>query len=286
MKRRTFLKTTGLITAAVGMPGLLKAFPAVHESSLPGFGILTGNTGGKWFENNPEAALRELAGMGYTDLEFGDTYGMELSYLKSLLKELKMNALLGPTSMGAMLDEKQLMKDIRACQEIGKKYIVCYWPWVDGGQNKTADDWKQVAERLNKGGAICKKEGLQLLYHNHDMEFLPVDGQIPFDIMMEILDPSAVNIELDLYWITKGNQSAEEYIRKYPGRYPVFHVKDMDKTPERGFECIGEGCIDFPSIFRLNQTAGVRHFIVEHDEPADPEACVRTAAAYLSRLTF
>ncbi|MCC8093951.1 MAG: TIM barrel protein [Tannerellaceae bacterium] len=286
MKRRTFLKTTGLLTAAIGIPGLLKASPSASENSLPGFGILTGNTGGKWVESNPEAALREIARMGYTDLEFGDTYGMELAYLKSLLKELKLNALLGPTSMGAMLDEAQLRKDIRACQEIGKKYIVCYWPWVDGGQNKTIEDWKQVAHRLNTGGAICKKEGLQLLYHNHDMEFLPVNGQIPFDVLMAELDPESVNIELDLYWITKGGKSAEEYIRKYPGRYPVFHVKDMDKTPARSFECVGEGCIDFPSIFTLNQTAGVKHFIVEHDEPADPEACIRTAADYLSHVRF
>lgn len=283
MKRRTFIKTTGMALAAMSLPETLRAYEA--ESKLPSFGIITGNTGGDWVKNNPKEALKEIARLGYRELEFGDTYGMDKAELKKFLKETGLKALIGPTSMQAMNDTDQLKKDVEACKEFGKSYIVCYWPWTDDGKDKKPDDWKRVAENLNKGGEICRENGLQLLYHNHDIEFRPTEGLIPFDILMANLDKT-VNIELDLYWITKGGQSAIEYIRKYPGRYPVFHVKDMDRTEEKGFACVGEGQIDFPEIFRLHKTAGTQHYIVEHDQPADPKACITTAAGYLSALRF
>ncbi|MDR2496336.1 MAG: sugar phosphate isomerase/epimerase [Tannerellaceae bacterium] len=252
--------------------------------SLPSFGIITGNTGGEWLKANPRAALRKIAEWGYRELEFGGSFDMEPAELRAFLAELGLNPLIGSTGMAALIGGDQLGKDIALCQALGKKYIACYWPWTDDGKNKSLDDWKRVADNLNRGGEICKREGLSLIYHNHDIEFKLTEGQLPFDVLLPALDPEYVNIELDLYWIAKGNSSAEDYIRKYPGRYPVFHVKDMDKTAERSFACVGDGIINFPSIFKLNSVAGVKHFIVEHDRPADPEDCVRRSAEYLKTL--
>lgn len=284
MKRRAFIKTTGMVLTAISLPGISHARETKGE--LPSFGIITGNTGGDWIKNNPKEALTEIARLGYRELEFGDTFGMNITELKKFLKETGLKALIGPTSMQAMNDSDQLKKDIEACQQLDKQYIVCYWPWTDDGKDKKLDDWKRVADKLNKGGEICRKNGLHLLFHNHDIEFRPTEGQIPFDTLLSNLDKEKVNIELDLYWIAKGGQSAIEYIRKYPGRYPVFHVKDMEHSDEKGFACVGEGQIDFPGIFRLHATAGVKHYIVEHDQPADPKACITTAARYLSQLKF
>jgi sugar phosphate isomerase/epimerase len=286
MKRRNFIKTAGVLAGASVVSGLFSSAAVPEGKALPGFGIITGNTGGEWLKADPEKALKEIASLGYKDLEFGGYFNMERNELKSFLKDLKLNPLIGSTSMAAMNSTEQLMKDIAACHELDKKYIVCYWPWTDDGKNKGADDWKKVADNLNKGGEICRKEGLKLLYHNHDIEFVPTGGLMPFDVLLQALDPRLVNIELDLYWITKGNQSAETYIRKYPGRFPVYHVKDMDHSPQRDFACVGEGIIDFPSIFKLNRIAGVEHFIVEHDRPADPEACIKASAGYLKNLRF
>ena len=265
------------------MPELLQA--QQPKGKLPSFGIITGNTGGDWVKNNPREALREIARLGYKELEFGGDYGMGVATLKKFLKETGLIPLIGSTSMKAMDDTEQLKKDIEQCKELGKKYIVCYWPWTDDGKNKKLDDWKRVAEKLNKGGEICKKNGLPLLYHNHNIEFIPTEGQLPFDTLMANLDKN-VNIELDLYWITKGEQSAVDFIRKYPGRYPVYHVKDMDHTSDKNFACVGDGRIDFAEIFKLNKTAGVKHFIVEHDKPTDPQACVTASAQFLSALRF
>ena len=284
MQRRTFIKTAGMAMIAMSLPEILQAQQA--RGKLPSFGIITGNTGGAWVKDNPREALREIARLGYKDLEFGGNFGMGIPELKKFLKEVGLKALIGSTSMQAMDNTEQLKKDIENCKLLDKKYIVCYWPWTDDGKNKKLDDWKRVAEKLNTGGKICKKSGLQLLYHNHDIEFIPVEGKIPFDTLMAHLDKSCVNIQLDLYWITKGEQSAIEYIRKYPGWYPVFHVKDMAHTSEKSFACVGEGRIDFAEIFKLNKTAGAKHFIVEHDHPANPRECVISSARHLSALRF
>ena len=284
MQRRTFIKTAGMAMAALSLPEILQAQQA--KGKLPSFGIITGNTGGDWVKNNPKEALREIARLGYKDLEFGEDFGMTVPELKKFLKDTGLKALIGPTSMQAMLNTEQLKKDIEHCILLGKKYIVCYWPWTDDGNNKKLDDWKRVAENLNTGGKICKKSGLQLLYHNHDIEFKLTEGKIPFDTLMAYLDKDCVNIELDLYWITKGEQSAIDYIKKYPGRYPVFHVKDMEHASGKSFACVGQGRINFPEIFSLHKTAGVKHYIVEHDHPENPKECITASAEYLTKLRF
>jgi sugar phosphate isomerase/epimerase len=286
MKRRDFIKTAGVLSGACLTAGFIPAACASGGKSLPGFGLITGNTAGKWLEADPAKALEEIASLGYTELEFGGTFGMKVESLRSFLKDLGLTPLIGPTSMNAMSDTELLMDDIKKCKELNKEYIVCYFPWTEKGQGSKLDDWRYAADLLNRGGEICKKEGLKLLFHNHDLEFRPTEGQIPFDVFVPLLNPEFVNIELDLYWITKGNQSAEEYIRKYPGRYPVFHIKDIDKTPERSFAYVGDGCIDFAAIFKLNDIAGTQHFIVEHDNPADPELCVKKSAMYLLNLEY
>jgi sugar phosphate isomerase/epimerase len=287
MERRNFIRTLGLTAiSAVTFRGLYAA--NVTSEKLPRIGLIPSNTGGEWFKKDPGAALELISGWGYRELEFGGDMGLGLSVpeLKKYLKSLGLTPLIGPTSMAAIKDDPEKLKsDIKECKELGQEYIACYWPWTDDGSNKMLDDWKKVAGYLNKAGARCKKEGVELIYHNHDIEFKPTEGQIPFDTLMKELDPRLVGIEFDLYWITKGGQSAVEYIRKYPGRYPVYHVKDMNPA-NRDFACAGSGNIDFAGIFSLNKIAGVKHFIVEHDKPEDPEECVSSSAKYLLSLNF
>ena len=286
MERRDFIKTLGATAVSSAVCSDLAATESLER--LPSIGLIPGNTGGKWFRDNPRAALEKIAEWGYTELEFGGDMGlgMDAAGTAKLLKSLGIKPVIGPTSMANIIDESKLKTDAKRCLDLGKKFIVCYWPWAAEGQGKKIDDWKRVADNLNKGGDICKKEGIKLLFHNHDIEFHAVEGQMPFDVMMARLDPDLADIELDLYWIAKGGQSAEEYIKKYPGRYPVLHVKDMNNLDEMDFACVGDGCIDFASIFRLNRTAGAKHFIVEHDRPENPEECVASSIKYLSNLKF
>ena len=294
MKRRDFFKIAGMASvSAVAFNELhaIEAIRGLHETGtvaadLPRFGLISSNTGGEWFKKDPAAALKLIAGWGYKELEFGGDMGLGMSVpeVKKYLKDLGLKPLIGSTSMGNLKSNPEEVKsDIKKCLELEQEYMACYWPWTDDGNNKKLDDWKNVAEYLNKGGEICNKEGVKLIYHNHDIEFHITEGQIPFDTLMKELDPKLVSIELDLYWITKGDQSAVEYIKKYPGRYPVYHVKDMNPA-NSDFACVGSGNINFSEIFKLNEIAGVKHFIVEHDNPEDPKACVESSAKHLAQL--
>lgn len=297
MERRKFIKTACVAAAAISLPACLRTKQA--KEKLPSFGLITG-TIETWLRSNPREALQELARLGYTELEFSGNLGLEMNpkELKGYLKSLGLIPLIGDTSIYSIVNnEAEFNSDISECLALGQKYITCYWPWLDDGKNKKLDDWKRAAENLNKGGEICQKNGLQLLFHNHDQEFYPVEGQIPMNVLIQNLDPS-VGIELDLYWAAKSGQSVEEFVQKYPGRFPVYHVKDMPAHVVRGtfvehskiaandFACVGSGNLDFASLFKLNKTAGVKHFIVEHDRPENPRECVTTSARFLSALRF
>ena len=296
MKRRNFIKTMGI--GAISMVTCNNILAAeVTAKKLPSIGLIT-SLGGRWLRENPKGALQKIAEWGYKELEFGGNLGrMQNDELLPFLKSLGLKPLIGSTSMGNIIDGTKLKIDIKSAHDQGKEFIACYWPWVSGGGEKI-DDWKMVADHLNKGAEICKKEGITLIYHNHDMEFYPVEGQMPFDVMMSRLDPT-VGIELDLCWITKSGQSVESYLKKYPGRYPVLHVKDMpadikrgegptdfSKLTEKDLACVGSGSIDFASIFKLNKISGAKYFIVENDKPENPAMCIESSAKNLLAMRF
>jgi sugar phosphate isomerase/epimerase len=128
---------------------------------------------------------------------------------------------------------------------------------------------------------------VQFAYHNHDFEFAPLEGKVPYDLLLERTDPRAVKLEMDLYWTVKGGASPVEYFERHPGRFHLLHVKDMDATPRRFFADVGRGTIDFKSIFARSRKAGVRHYFVENDEPAgSPFDSLRASFDYLRRLEF
>ena len=147
-----------------------------------------------------------------------------------------------------------------------------------------SSDW---VKSLIRAGEDCKKAGIQFGYHNHDFEFAAMEGQMPFDYLLKQTDPKLVKIELDLYWITKARQQPEKYFAMYPGRFELFHVKDMDNTPKEFFAEVGRGLIDFKSIFQQSKKAGVKHYFVEQDEtPGSPFDSIKISYDYLSKLKF
>lgn len=286
--KRNFLSRLLLVVLA-GLFMVACAAPEKKQQKLTDFGLILGNTGGDWYRNDPKAALIYLAQLGFTQLEGIDTLpGMSMVETKAFLDSLGLKPVLGGTSMQAFKSEDTtaLMNDIRRTKAFGQEYIVCYWPWTEDKPERTMADWKEVAHYLNRGGEICKANGLKLLYHNHDIEFFETEGQIPFDMLMSEVNPEFCAIELDLYWTVKGNADPIEVIKKYPGRFKAFHVKDMDATEARDFADVGQGIIDFPAIFAYSDLAGVELYSVEHDRPVDNKVCVERAAEYLKNVTF
>ena len=234
-----------------------------------------------------KGTIRKVAEMGYKYLEIGSYLGPSRKDFKGFLQELDLAPIAGGTSIGAMLNEENLRKLCDDALFMGKKYMICYWPWLDGGPGKTLDDFLKATDRINKVGKICKEMGIKFAFHNHDQEFIPVEGyKWAYEAILENTDPAIVDMELDLYWTVKGGGDPVKLFNKYPGRFKIFHVKDMDNTSERLYTCPGYGVIDFAKIFAKSERAGVEYYIVEIDEHPEPFQCVQDSFDYLMNLRF
>ena len=171
---------------------------------------------------------------------------------------------------------------IDAAQRLGHSYIVCPWLAED---ERTMAHYRDHVALFNEVGVACQEAGIQFAYHNHEFEFEPTeDGVVPYDFMLDETNPELVKMELDLYWIAYANRSVSEYFQRDPGRYPLCHIKDMG--PDRGMTPVGDGQIDFAVILAESETAGLRHYFVEHDHPEDALASIRTSITHLRSLTF
>ena len=161
--------------------------------------------------------------------------------------------------------------------------MVC--AYLSEAERGNLDHYKYVAEQLNKAGERCQKAGLQLCYHNHDFEFQgPAGSQLPYDLLLTSTDKKLVKMELDLYWITKAGQDPLALFKQHPGRFPLWHVKDMAKTPQKSFTEVGNGSIDFKKIFARADEAGLQYFFVEQDStPGSPFDSVTKSLAYIRK---
>src|SRR6266571_1209784 len=171
-----------------------------------------------------------------------------------------------------------------AAPVIGHRYLVV--PWIAAEARRTLDDYKRMAQRFNQAATAARAAGIQFAYHNHDFEFVPMDGRLPYDVLLAETDPHLVQLEIDLYWITKGGQDPLTYFARWPGRVPLVHVKDSAGPPDHRMVDVGAGTIDWKRIFAQGEQAGIRHCFVEHDAPANAFASIRASYEYLKRLEF
>ena len=288
--RRSFLKSSAVYSA-----GLLFA-PTLLDYNHKYIGLQL-YTVRDAMQADPVAALAHVAKVGYNSVE-GATYtgtekfyGMEPAAFSRLLKQ---NGLIMPSSHYRLGEEKvdgaaqkgTIMNDwgkaVDDAAEVGVKYMVC--AYLSQAERGNLDHYKMIAEQFNKAGEICKKSGIQLCYHNHDFEFIKEDGKYPYETLLENTDKNLVKMEIDLYWLTKANQDPIALINKHPGRFPLWHVKDMDKTADRMFTEVGNGTIDFKKIFKYADTAGLKYFFVEQDKtPGDPFNSIAQSYSYIKK---
>jgi sugar phosphate isomerase/epimerase len=242
-----------------------------------------------------EGTLKRIAGMGYEEVE---TYGFDpqgIGYYglaaKDFAQRLRDNNLTAPSGHYDLnrfvLSSVDLKRYVDRCIEgaraLGQEYIT--WPLIDEGF-RTIEKFKVVAERLNLAGGQIKKAGLQLAYHNHDFEFVEQNGQIGYDIILKETDPALVKLQMDLYWIAHGSKlTANEWFKRQPGRFVMWHVKDMHRT-SRDYTEVGNGSIDFTRIWADASLAGLKHFFVEQggNFTHDPFRSVADSAEYVKRV--
>ncbi|MGW8314816.1 MAG: sugar phosphate isomerase/epimerase family protein [Bacteroidales bacterium] len=287
MNRRAYIRTTGTALSGLALAPSLYRGCSMGKDPLHQFGLIT-NVVQESIRNDHRGTLTRLAEMGYRYLEFGGTWGEDPGRLLTFMKEIGITPLAGGTSMAALQGDG-LQKTIEDTLAMEKKYMVCYWPWMDSAENLTLNQVNAAVDRLQKIGEVCNRNGLRFAMHNHEKEFQQLDGEVIYNIMLEHTDPELVTMEVDLYWAYKGGVDIREFFKAHPGRFELVHVKDSTDSPDmRSFACVGSGIIDFPDLLSYRDMAGFRHLIVEHDQP-EPEAeleCASSSLAYLQGLKF
>jgi len=242
-------------------------------------------------------SLKLVSDIGYKYLELagyadGKFYGYEPAEFKKLVEDLGMEILSSHTQVeaeGITLENAKKMTEDHA--KLGVKY--CVQPWIVEEARTTIASYQKMAADWNQVGAIMKESGIQFGYHNHNFEFDVVEGKVPYyDVLMVELDKELVTMEIDLFWATKAGQDPIEIFNKYPGRFQLFHMKDMftDDAPYfttvsvTDFAPVGAGLIDFEAILAAKDIAGMKYMIVEQDSTQDgkPFDAIQTSITNLT----
>ncbi len=280
ISRRSFVSSTALLGSAITFP--VSRFPFLgRRRKIDRIGLQLYTVRGL-LAKDLEGTLAKVAEVGYTEVEFAGYFDHTPSDVHLILDRH------GLVSPAAHVPYESITTGwdhvLDAAHVIGHRYIVV--AWIPEQERKDLDGWRRVAERLTTAGEACRRAGLQFAFHNHSYEFLPIAGQLPYDVLLAAADPQLVKLEMDLFWITNGDQDPLAYFHKYPGRFPLVHVKDMAPGADRKMVDVGKGRIDWKRIFAQSQLAGIEHYFVEHDEPLDPIASIQASYDYLKRIEF
>ena len=272
MKKREFIKQSAILSAG------FFAMPKLAFENTPKIGLQLYTLRDIIAKDVP-GVLGQISKAGYGELEMfglaaGNTFfGHTVKKISELLKE---NNLTSPS--GHYMPEDFLFKngngdDVKnlcdVAHELGNQYIII--PWMSEEKRKNIDQYKVLAERFNRAGEIVKKANLQLAYHNHDFEFADFNGEHGYDILLNKTDSDLVKMEIDLYWVVRAGYDPIALFKSNPGRFHLWHVKDMSKTDKTQNTEICNGVLDFKNIFKSAKLAGVKHFIVEQETNYAPD---------------
>lgn len=276
--RRSFLQKVSLAGAAAFLsPSLVTT--ALAESakvSKIGIGLFTLR---EQLTADVKATIEQVAKIGYSQVETYYGYpgkyevkgfwGLEAKDFNTLLKANGLTSPSGHYNVTEFLssgDDKVLKSHIETAATVDQKYFVIPALPTDIRANGTLDDYKRMASKFNQAAELCQKSGLKLAYHNHNFEFKDQgNGATGYAILLAETDAELVGFELDIFWAVNAGLNPVDMFKKNPGRYKMFHVKDMDKTDKAVFVEVGSGRIDFKRIFAASKLAGVDYIFTEQD---------------------
>lgn len=285
--RREFIKQSGILSSAlIVSPSIL-----VKNKYKLGLQLYTVN---KEISENVRDTLKKVASLGYQEVEtfgFNNLYsGLEPRVYKQVLDDNNLTTSSGHYEFNRYVIDKtddDLQRYVDECivgaHILKQEYIV--WPWLNP-ELRSIEKFKLIAAKLNMIGEQIKKAGLQLAYHNHNFEFIEQNGEIGYNIILNDTDADLVKMEMDLYWTSFASSlTPNQWFAKHPGRFPIWHLKDMDKANRDLHTVVGEGTVDFKSIFKGQKMAGLKHVFVEQGNNYVPNAfdCITRSAAYTKR---
>jgi sugar phosphate isomerase/epimerase len=287
MKRNEFLKLSG----GLALGGLTSksgfASFAGEAAKLKSFGIQLWSVRDD-LAKDPKGVLKQLASYGYKQIESfegakGIFWGMSNTEFKAEMDKLGMKIISSHCDIN-----KDFEKKAAEAAAIGMKYLICPYK----GPQKEIDAFKKFADEFNQKGEICKKNGIRFAYHNHDYSFATMNGEMGQDVMMKNTDSSLVDFELDMYWVVAAGQDIETWLKKYPKRFRLCHVKDRKKgaplTDKDESVVVGTGSINYPKILKTAKKYGMEYYIVEQEkwEGTTPMQAAQADAVYMKALSI
>lgn len=286
--RRTFIKHAGLAAAgAVFLP----SFACTAATAKKNVGIQL-YTLREQIPNDVKGVIEKVANAGYKEVEtYGysakDRYwGMDAKSFKDLLKA---NGLTSPSGHFGFDDfitsgNKELLKPlIDGAAAIDNHYFTI--AHIGEPLRKTLEDYKKITQRLNEAAELVKQAGMKLAYHNHAFELDKHEGGVTgYETMLNGTNKDLISFEMDLYWIVRSGNDPVAFFNKYPGRFVMWHVKDMDKANNTINTEVGAGTIDFKNIYKHAKQSGLEHLIVEQENfSKDPFVSIKESFDYVNR---
>jgi sugar phosphate isomerase/epimerase len=227
-----------------------------------------------------DATLAQVAEIGYRAVELAGFYGRTASEMRSRLDAHGLKAASAHIPLKDFeINPTQVFADLHT---LGCEYAIV--PFVPPELRQTSSQFEQLAATLNRLAGLAQAENLVFGYHNHAFEFAPVDGTSLWDVLIAKTDPALVNLELDLYWVSIGGTDPLELLQKYPGRFPLLHMKDMADSPAREDLPVGEGVLPWRKIIDQAQSTNTAWYIAEMDNPRDAFEDVKTSFQSLRKL--
>lgn len=297
LDRRAFLGSLARVLAAAGLPALSGGCAGAgdadgkrsrgdapadllssDEDPLDRLGVQL-HTVRRELSADFSGTLERIRSIGYEEVEFVDYHGVGVDGVREALSGA---GLASPSAHVAWQatggNWPQVLYD---AYRIGHRYLVV--ASLPPEQRQTLDDYRLWADRFNRAGESARDAGIRFAYHNHAFEFEPLDGQVPYEVLLAETQPDLVALEMDIYWITKAGHDPMTYFTAHPQRFPLLHLKDSTGSPDYVMSDVGQGTIDFPKLL-AQRVSGYRHLFVEHDQPTDAFASLRRSFDYLSRI--
>lgn len=296
MKRRDFIQKTGIATAGLMTSSGLLA-NALEEDIVRVFGFQAYTVRDVIYEDMA-GTLKSLKKAGYSymelfDFQEGKILGKSISEAKKIFDKSKIKPRSIHVATGAAGGKKvsgtlthEFQRAIDDASELGAQYLVC--PYLQAEERKTIDQYKALAELLQKCGEMCQKSGMSFAYHNHEFEFQKLQGEIPYDYILKT-DPYFVKLELDIYWVRYAGLDPINLIRENQGRVPLWHVKDLALTDDgKQMTELGNGIIDWEQIFRYQAESGLRYYFIEQDSyfAENSVESLKTSIKHLKKMKF
>ena len=289
INRRDFLRNSSFAAIGLSVPFLSKAnfLDAAAGLKIPNFGIQLWTVKENMMED-AKGTLAILASFGYKQIESyegpqGMFWGMGHTGFKSYLDSLGMKIVSSHCDNLTDFDKKS-----EQAAAIGMQYLIC----PHKGPQKSLDNYKAFADEFNVSGKIAKKHGIKFAYHNHDYSFKKINGVYPQDILMQETDPNLVCFEMDIYWVVTAGENPLEWLKKYPGRFELSHIKDRSQSPinKDNFESVdlGTGSIDFRQLLPQAKKLGLQYLFMEQEfyPGGSPMNAAATGATYLKKIKF